>query len=195
VEAIVGHWQVAPILTYGSGDWLNVTTGSDTALVGITGGQRVNLVGNPGIAHTPLPITVTNGKLTGGNFGVFWFNKAAFAVPTAPAGFTGNVINFGNGPVTVGPVGNLGRDGLNGPANYGFDLALTREFKINERNEIDARFEAFNIFNLVRYYDPTVAFNSPTFGQSVLPSTTTANPGYATPQDPRIMQFALKYTF
>ena len=104
------------------------------------------------------------------------------------------MINNGSGPVTVGPVGNLGRNFLNGPSNTDFDLALTREFKINERNEIDARFEAFNIFNLVRLYDPTVARNSSTFGESIAP-TTAPTPGYSTPQDPRIMQFALKYIF
>ncbi len=152
MEAILGHWQVAPIVTYLSGGWLTVTTGVDTALVGIAtsvpnGGQPANLV--PG-----QPVYVPQTIISGSVRGKYYFNPSAFAVPTAPPGFTGNVINAGNGPITVGPLGNVGRDSLLGPSVHSFDLALTRIFKINERNEIDARFEAFNVLNLVNLSNP-----------------------------------------
>jgi hypothetical protein len=94
----------------------------------------------------------------------------------------------------VGPLGNVGRDSLVGPSTHSFDLALTRIFKINERNEIDARFEAFNVLNLVNLSNPSTSMNSTTFGESTS-SGAAANPGYSSPQDPRIMQFALKWIF
>ena len=191
-EAILGHWQVAPIVTYLSGGWLTVTTGVDTALVGIAtsvpnGGQPANRV--PG-----QPVYVSQKIIPGSVRGKTYFNPAAFAVPTAPPGFMGNVINAGNGPITVGPLGNVGRGSLVGPSIHSFDLALTRVFKINERNEIDARFEAFNVLNLVNLSNPATSMTSSTFGESTS-SGAAANPGYSSPQDPRIMQFALKYVF
>jgi hypothetical protein len=188
---IVGNWQLAPIISYLSGDWLNVSTGVDTAFVGIptsvpNGGQPANRV-----AGQPLyvPITTAPGSVHAKKY----FNPAAFAAPTAPVGFTGNVINNGNGPITVGPLGNAGRNSLQGPSNFNFDLALTRMFKINERNEIDARFEAFNVLNITRLYDPVTSLTSATFGESIAGAA--ATPGYSSPQDPRIMQFALKWIF
>jgi hypothetical protein len=191
MNTILGHWQVAPIVTYLSGGWLTVTTGVDTALVGIAtsvpnGGQPANRV--PG-----QPVYVSHTILTGSVRGKKYFNPAAFAVPTATPGFTGNVINAGNGPITVGPLGDVRRGSLNGPSIHSFDLALTRAFKINERNEIDARFEAFNVLNLVNLNNPTTSMTSSTFGESIAGSAST--PGYSSPQDPRIMQFALKWIF
>jgi hypothetical protein len=74
---------------------------------------------------------------------------------------------------------------------------LTKKFKINERNEIDARFEAYNILNLVNYGDPSLTLNSATFGQSTSGAAAggASFPGFSSPTDPRIMQFALKYIF
>jgi hypothetical protein len=154
-------------------------------MMGIASGQRPNLVGDPKLSQ--------RSRLTTG-YGFHYFNTGAYAVPKAGAGFTGNVINAGNGPITVGPLGNVGRNTLEGPGNSGFDLALTREFAIEKWGQLQARAEAFNLFNWTRLYDPTTAMNSPSFGQSIAP-TATPTPGYSTSQDPRILQFAMKYTF
>jgi hypothetical protein len=182
LRVIAGNWQLAPLFSYLSGDWETITTGVDTALLGISSGQRPNLVGNPKIA----PVT--------GSFRVQYFNPAAFAAPTAGPGFTGNVINNGAGTFVVGPIGNLGRNILNGPSNKNFDVSLSRIFNINERNHIEVRIEAFNLFNWVRLTDPTTAMNSPNFGYSVAPAASLVA-GNGSPYDPRTMQFALKYSF
>jgi hypothetical protein len=182
LQAIVGNWQLAPLFSYVSGDWETITTGVDTALIGISSGQRPNLVGNPHMA----PVK--------GNLKVQFFNPAAYAVPTAGPGFTGNVISNGAGTFVIGPIGNLGRNTLNGPSNKDFDVSLSRIFNINERHRIEARIEAFNAFNWVRLTDPVTAMNNPNFGYSVAPGAS-LTPGSGGPQDPRIMQFALKYIF
>ncbi len=185
MRPLASNWQIAPLFSYLSGDWLTVTTGTDTALMGIASGQRANIVGRPQMSHTPL---------NNGTYGFKYFNTAAFSIPTAPAGFTGNVINSGNGPITVGPLGNLGRNTLNGPSTTGFDMALTRDFQIEKYGQLQVRAEAFNLFNWTRLYDPGTAMNSPNFGLSIAPAAT-STPGYSTTQDPRIMQFAMKFTF
>jgi hypothetical protein len=203
-QAILGNWQVSPIVTYLSSDWLSVTTNADSAFIGIVGtvndvGQRPDSVPGQQVyePHTILPATVSNGVVTSGHLGVQWINPKAFVAPTVTPGFMGNVINNGIGPITVGPLGNVGRNTIKGPPVRGFDLALTKRFRINERNEIDARFEAFNVFNLVNYGDPSLTLNSSTFGDSTGGAAAggASFPGFSLPTDPRIMQFALKYIF
>ena len=93
-----------------------------------------------------------------------YFNPAAFALPAN------------------GTFGNVGRDVFHGPSTWNINLALSRRFSIRERNTIELRAEAFNLVNHVRLGSPNTVFTNSLFGQ-----TTTAN-------DPRIMQFALKYT-
>ena len=58
-----------------------------------------------------------------------------------------------------------------------------KPYEIDEAQKIEFRAETFNITNSVRLSNPTTNFNSNTFGQIL------------SAQDPRIMQFALKYIF
>jgi hypothetical protein len=84
------------------------------------------------------------------------------------------------------PAGTLGTapfGGVYGPGRWYFDVALSRNFKIKESQRVEFRAEAFNLTNSYRQDNPTVDFNSPTFGQ-----VTSA-------LDPRIVQFAMKYFF
>ncbi len=94
-----------------------------------------------------------------------WFNMAAFA--QNPAGLWGNV-----------PKGYL-----RGPGFWNVDLALSRNVMFNGRR-IELRVEAFNLFDHVNWANPNVTLAN-------------ANQGRVTGQngDPRIMQFALKYSF
>jgi hypothetical protein len=94
-----------------------------------------------------------------------WFNTLAYAQNAA------------------GSFGNVGRFNLLGPGNWNLDIALTRGFYITERHRIDIRAEAFNVFNHARFNNPNTSLTSTTFGK------------ITTAMDPRIMQFALKYTF
>jgi hypothetical protein len=100
-----------------------------------------------------------------------WFN---------PAAFTYNAIGtFGDAP----------RNFLVGPSYADVDTALVKSFPIRkgpfaETQKIDFRAEFFNIFNRANFYNPQqTVTDGPTFG-SILAAG-----------DPRILQFALKYTF
>jgi len=73
------------------------------------------------------------------------------------------------------------------PGNFQNDFALTRTFKLAGAQSMQFRWEVFNVINHVNFAAPITALNSASFGQI---QSTAASGG-----DPRIMQFALKFTF
>jgi hypothetical protein len=87
------------------------------------------------------------------------------------------------GQPALGTLGNQERNWFTGPGSRNVDIALVRSFPVTPTHRIEARVEAFNAFNWFRWGNPNTNLNSPTFGR-----ITSAN-------DPRAMQFALKYSF
>jgi hypothetical protein len=69
------------------------------------------------------------------------------------------------------------------PPNLQNDFALTRTFKMSGAQNLQFRWEVFNVINHVNFNAPVTSLNSASFGQ------------IQTAGDPRIMQFALKFTF
>jgi hypothetical protein len=70
------------------------------------------------------------------------------------------------------------------PSNLQNDFALTRTVKLGSSAQtVQFRWEVFNLINHVNFNAPVTALNSAVFGQ------------IQTAGDPRIMQFALKFTF
>jgi hypothetical protein len=97
-----------------------------------------------------------------------WFNTSVFTAPT----------------IASGDVGNAHRGTINGPGYSRIDMGLFRNFKITNSAAIQLRAEAFNLINHTSYATiATTASATATFG------TVTAA------RDPRIMQFAGKFTF
>jgi hypothetical protein len=71
-----------------------------------------------------------------------------------------------------------------GPSFIQIDMAIVREFPVREGQNLQVRFEAFNLPNNVRFQNPAVVLSTPTtFGQ--------VRAAY----DPRILQLAMKYVF
>lgn len=68
--------------------------------------------------------------------GLTWLNPAAFASPLA------------------GSFGNLGRNALRGPGFAQLDLQLSRHFKVTEHAGLEAKVEAFNLFNHTNFSNP-----------------------------------------
>jgi hypothetical protein len=94
-----------------------------------------------------------------------WFNTSAYL------------------PNAIGTFGNAGRNSLQGPGAFNMDAALIRSIRIWEGMNLQIRIEAFNILNHPTFANPRSTMTDSNFGKIL-----TAN-------DPRIMQFALKYVF
>ena len=94
-----------------------------------------------------------------------YLNPAAFTMPA------------------VGAYGNSGRGSIQGPGSFRMDMGLSRLFRIRENQTIEMRAEAFNVLNRVNLFNPVVVLTDPNFGRILAAD------------DPRIMQFALRYVF
>jgi hypothetical protein len=140
--------------------------------------------------QTGSPLTITSGrdnsqtglgadraKLTGvspkvpaGSDKRVWFNRAAFAVND------------------VGTFGEVGKGALYGPALFGWDMGVYKNFRMRESLNVQFRAEFFNIFNQTNFNNPVTNTSGGGFGS--ITSTLSGDAG-----DPRIMQFALKFVF
>jgi hypothetical protein len=169
-DRLLSDWQIAPLVHASSGQPLNVILGKDNSLT-LLNNDRPNLV----LPNTAATNPVCNNGTTPC---VQFVNPAAF---------------LANAP---GTFGNLGHNALRGPHTVNIDAALSRTFKLTERYSLQARADAFNIFN------------HPNFVGAISPAGTVT--GYTTFSnnmsastfgriqaafDPRIVQFALKLFF
>ncbi len=91
--------------------------------------------------------------------------------------------------------GSVGTRGIiRGPRFFDADVAFSKYFRIKERQRVQIRADAFNLFNHVNFSNPsgTSIFSPTTFGEitsQVGASSTTSSGG------PRVFQFALRYEF
>jgi hypothetical protein len=155
---LVNGWKASVIVSARSGAFYPVTIGIDAALNGQTASVNV-----PGVAQRPNLILASQYPAT--QTIQQWVNPKAFANPA------------------IGTFGNIGNDTVVAPGFLSVDLALTRQFRIRERQTLEVRGEAFNSMNRANFMAPNLVFGTGSFGQ------------ITTAQDPRIMQFALKYVF
>jgi hypothetical protein len=173
---LLSHWRLSVSAVVQSGIDISPILILDFSGSGNGLTQRPDLVGNPyrggTVANNPdcvAPAQVKNRE--------FWVNPCAFA---APAAYT---------------FGDLKNNSIFGPGSFIVNTGLSRIFPITESQNIEFRWEVFNVPNHPNLYNPQTAFVAPTFGQPS-PSTTAGLGALAqTVNDPRIMQFMLKYTF
>jgi len=104
-----------------------------------------------------------------------WMNAQAFAAPP------------------TGTLGDLGINNLEGPGYFDVDIALSRRFRIREKQYLEIRAEAFNIQNRANYLNPGTVGIAGGSANSALNSSTFGK--IQSDVSPRIMQFAVKYNF
>jgi len=94
----------------------------------------------------------------------------------------------------LGTLGNIGRNGVFGPKEWSFDMAVSRSIALRETQRVEFRAEAFNVTNSFRPGGISVqgTSGSGNFLQLNNPSTFGV---LRSALDPRILQFALKYAF
>lgn len=76
-----------------------------------------------------------------------WFNTAAFQ------------------PQALYTWGNEGRNLINGPGTWNFDVGIARDFHVRERYTLQFRLETFDTTNTVHPANPNTTLGSTTFGQ------------------------------
>jgi hypothetical protein len=138
-------------------------------------------------AGTPLTITTGLDRALNGTASTQRPNQ----VLGNPYGDRSSVSNYLNpnafAQPSLGTLGNMRPFNVVGPSTFQFDVALSRGFKIRERQSMEFRAEAFNVTNSFRIANTIPAafttLNNNTFGQINFSA------------DARIMQFALKYAF
>ena len=147
---MLSHWSLSGVTTVQSGTPYTVINDGYAALgisvpdnAGVASGISTvssfpDVVGN---IHQSAPIGANNPL----SFGPALGNAAAFA---APRGLT---------------FGNAGRNLLNNPSRWNFDMTLEKAFKVKEGTSLEFRTEVFNVFNHTQFrvYD-----SSPNFGNT-----------------------------
>jgi len=83
----------------------------------------------------------------------------------------------------AGRFGSLGRNVFHGPGDINFDVTMMKRTKIGESKILEFRAEFFNIFNHVNFGNPNGNIGSVNFGR------------ITTTDDPRLIQFGLKFHF
>jgi len=155
-RAVTKDWRLSVIYQAQSGFPFTVSVFGDTANAGTLLGE------NPIRANYTGQPVFGSGTHTADR----WFNTAAF---TTPAAFT---------------FGNVGRNTVYGPGRQTLDLALQREFAVNETIKLQIRAEAFNALNHANLGTPNRFVNTPQFGTI----TEAATPG-------REIQLGLRVSF
>ncbi|HUO14930.1 MAG TPA: carboxypeptidase regulatory-like domain-containing protein [Verrucomicrobiae bacterium] len=168
-EKLFDDWAVSGITQFQSGFPIRLNTEDDTELIAsqfFLGTEAPSLV---------QPFQKLNPKTNGG----FWFDPNDFATAASPnaSGLTGPPLGqFNNGTQ---------RSICCGPGLNEWDFAVHKKISLTEDKYFQFRAELFNIFNKTNFYNPDGNFSD---GPTEFGKVTEA-------QDPRLVQFALKFYF
>ena len=173
----IANWQFSGIGVIQSGSALTITDNNAGSVYGLLGGEVR--------AQRTLNNPSTSGSLFSRVNG-HYLNSAAFT--RAPEVVNGTSLadqDFGNSGVGI----------VRGPGQHNLDGAVERLFPVNETSSFRFRAEFFNLTNTPQFSNPGTNIN---FGDPNDP-TPTANASFGkitgTATAPRIIQFAMKYTF
>lgn len=180
LRRILENWTISGTTVIQSGASLTITDTAGGSAYGTgsadntqQGRSRAQM--RPGGTYAQIP---TSGdvktRLGGASGGPGFINKSAFCAPPV-IGNDGQATEFGNSGMGILP----------GPGQHNWDAGLHKLVRFGDNQSIQFRAEFFNIFNHAQFADPGTARNSAAaFG--VINATST---------NPRLIQFALKYSF
>jgi hypothetical protein len=163
-------WRTSGLFQHHSGDSLTAYMGTDNSLTGLTQDRAQRDFTKD--AYLKAVGAGQGDCKTAGKSCVAWFNPAAFSVPANTGPGTG--------------FGNVVKGSLRGPGYTNWNAAVVRQFPLYRETNLEFRAEYFNVLNHTLLNNPAV--NNPV-GSSTAFGTITGS------GDPRIAQFALKYTF
>jgi hypothetical protein len=178
VEAFLGGWQVSGITSAQTGEAVNASMSTDFSNTG-SFSYRPDQIANPYDFSFNTASQATNYGCTRPGHQTLdcWYNQAAFVTPPlAPGQQTAH--SFGDAKI----------GDLRGPGLVDFDVALQKDFKIHESQQLEFRSEFFNLFNHPNFGLPGGGSLIAVDVQGGAAITNTAT-------DNREIEFALKYTF
>jgi hypothetical protein len=190
------NWRSSAILTAMSGLPIDIVDTGAGSFYGLSNGASP--LARPNLA-TGMSCGNANQSVPTGSF----FNATVFARPTVQSG---QPIPSSSGTATAAAVGtdigNVGRNCLRGPRQVNVDLALGKLFPLAESRNFEFRAEFFNLFNHPNFANPISNLNALFASGGSVNQTTgqVVNPGnfgriISTSNNPRILQFALKFDF
>jgi len=189
LNAIVGGWSVSGLTTIQSGSPLSIIDNRAGSIYGTpytgtieNGVSTASLA--PGMTYEDIQTSGdVKSRLGGKSGGSGYFDKTVFTAPGALLGGT-----------TYGTAG-LGI--VRGPHQLNFDFTATKMFRLTERQSLQFRADFFNLFNHAQFALPLAGtsytggvgrgelnVNNALFGQI-----------FSTSVNPRLVQFALRYSF
>jgi len=178
---VLGGWGVSGVTSFQTGPPFDITEPDDRCLCD-SGNQRPDFLGGVVQFFDPRSTSAVPNRPNS------LFDGTGGGTPTAtPNPFFLRVGSGTSFALGAGRFGNFGRNVFHGPGINNWDFALFKRTKITESHVVEFRAEFFNLLNHAQFViaagDQTGNIGSSNFG--LITST----------QDPRLIQFALRYRF
>jgi hypothetical protein len=167
---LLGGWNLWPVITYKSGNPLDVTSGLTRSRTtpGPSGAGDQTLVRANVVAPVALFDPHVNQTLRGRS-GNYWFDPSVFQAVSSAAG--------------IGNYGTFGRNSLRAPSQTNVNVTISKVIPVREDFKLEYRADFFNLLNNTQFNAPSTSITNSAFGQI----STTASP--------RIIQMALRLQF
>jgi len=180
---LFGGWALNLLNVWGTGMTYDISNGGtnvSNTRPGLTGGDRPNVIANPGVATPGIQQF----------FNTAAFQRQATGTLGQPLGYATQLVN-----ATVGPLYER-RNLLYGPHQRHLDASLFKNVKMHENVTLQLRAEMFNVSNTTNFSTPNSSFvttaTAPTVQTNVnFGKLTSTVPSY----NPRLVQFAAKLIF
>jgi hypothetical protein len=180
---LLNGWKLSGITRFSDGLPVTLLELDDNSLIGTPcAGPNCNGIDEPNYAPGPLNFSDPRKCVNNPNCAPY-FNTSLFTSEQ------------------LGQLGNARRRFFRGPGINNWDVALLKEFRVNDRMHFEFRAEFFNVFNHTQFV-ATSGLGSPSTGTCVTsgPGQPCGGPGSSfgiitTARDPRIGQVALKFIF
>jgi hypothetical protein len=143
----VGGWEIAPIYTYQSGQWVTAQSGIDSNLNGDAAGDRTiqNLGGVKGTGSGVIPLCTSAVAVCPATV------DDASSNPVGVVGYLATTPNAEYIEAGFGALATGGRNTLQLKPINDVDMTAIKRFSINERFKVEFRASASNLFNHAQY--------------------------------------------
>jgi hypothetical protein len=182
IGRIAGGWSVAPIFAIGSGAPIGCGTQTDGQSFGSADGRNFFTMENCVLTKAASGGSSSLHANTGSNLGTPGFN--IFSNADA-------VLNTLRPPILGLDTGTGGVGVFRGLMYWNMDMRLVKDIKIRERVGLQFQYVVTNVFNHPVFADPNASF----FVQGVDPTSSGFGVVNSQGNNPRQMQFGLRFTF